>query len=220
VEQPNQKKALLFGATGLVGNHLLNLLLQDSRYNKVVVFLRRSLALKNDKLTEEIIDFKQLAGYAHLITGDDLFCCLGTTISKASSKAAFVEVDHDMPVQLAKIASENNVSGFYVVSSLGANANSNNFYMRTKGEMEHSVQEFQINKLRIFQPSLLMGNRKDFRLGESIGKAIFPLFNPVLLGPLKKYRAIHGKQVARAMIEVANNNDERIYYPSDMLHSF
>ncbi|MBI4931574.1 MAG: NAD(P)H-binding protein [Bacteroidetes bacterium] len=128
----NSKTALVFGATGLTGSYLLKCLLKDSRYEKVKIFIRRENDLpSNKKLEVHIVKISSLEKYTELLRGDDLFCCLGTTISKAGSKEAFRKVDFEYPLKVAEQASKNNISSFIVISSLGADINSSNFYLMT-----------------------------------------------------------------------------------------
>lgn len=198
------KSALLFGATGLIGGQLLSLLLEDSRYERVHVFTRRELDISHEKLYEHLIDFSRLEDYEKLIRGDELYCCLGTTMSKAGSKAAFREVDYHYPMKLAKMASKNKVKKYIIISSIGADTSSLFFYSRVKGEMERGVVLFPFEQVGILRPSLLLGSRDEKRKKENTGKALNKIFSPLLVGPIRKYRGIHGETVAKAMIEIAN----------------
>ncbi|PCJ83426.1 MAG: oxidoreductase [Flavobacteriales bacterium] len=221
------KSAIIFGATGLTGGHLLQLLLDDARYEKVKVFGRAKVQWPFEparapeigatikKLEEHLIDFGKLDGCADLISGDDLFCCLGTTIKKAGSQDAFRKVDLELPVKIAEMASKNGVQQFLVVSSVGADKRSSNFYLRTKGEMEEKVGEFNFEKTAALRPSIIMGNRNEARLGESISKMFMPVADHFLLGSLKKYRSIHADTIAKAMVEIANGNYEQAVFESD-----
>lgn len=150
---------------------------------------------------EEIItDFGNLDSVSGKISGDDLFICLGTTIRKAGSVANMEKIDRDLPVLIAETALRNGTTGAAVVSSIGANPGSSNYYLRIKGEMEEKIISLDFPRTVIARPSMLLGERKEIRAGEIIGKAVMKTFNPVLTGKLRKYRAIHGKDVARAMI--------------------
>ena len=204
----NSKIALVFGATGLTGSCLLNFLLKDSRYGKVKVFLRKKTDFPSDeKLEVHVVELSAPENYSHLLQGDDLFCCLGTTIAVAGSKEAFRKVDFDLPVKIAEQASKNNVAAFIVVSSLGADSKSANFYLsklgmnslwslpqgylETKGEMEEAIQKFPFRKFSALQPSMLLGERKEFRFGELIGKGLMQALSFVFIGSLKKHKAIY-----------------------------
>ena len=199
------KSAIIFGATGLTGNHLLKLLMNDDRYSEVKTFVRRPSGIKHAKLDEHIVDFNQPDKFRKLITADEVFCCLGTTIRTAGSEAAFRKVDFEFVRFCAVAAAENGVKNFFVVSSFGANPGSKNFYLRTKGEMEKAVSAVSFEKCTIFRPSMLLGARKEFRFGEIIGKFFMRAF--YFLIP-KKYKPVQAKTVAQAMVRVANSEEK------------
>ena len=211
------KIALLFGATGLVGSHLQQLLENDARYSEVKIFTRRKTGEQAGKIKECVIDFEHLEKYEQDISGDDLFCCLGTTIKKAKTKSAFRKVDLEYPREIAAIASKNKVHSFSIISSLGADAGSSNFYLKTKGEMEGAVRQNHFERLSIVRPSILLGARDEFRLGETIGKGFMKIIAPVLklVKPFRKYAPIHARTVAAAMIELANQKEGKMIYESD-----
>ena len=199
------RTALLLGATGLTGNHCLNLLLSDGEYKKVIVLTRRPLMRTHDKLEEHVIDFDNLEASADLIMADDIFCCLGTTIKKSGSKEAFRKVDLEYPQAVAKIASANGSKQFLVISAPESNTNSLLFYGRTKAEMEQSVCKHSYNGIYIFRPSLLMGERNENRLAEGLGIKLFTALSWLLSGRLKKLRPIDAKAVATAMVIAAKS---------------
>lgn len=210
------KTAIVFGATGLTGSYVLNFLLMDSRYEKVKVFVRRKTDFpSNPKLEVNVVELSFTGKYSHLLVGDDLFCCLGTTIAKAGSKEAFCAVDFVLPMKIAEEARKNNVSSFIVISSLGADSKSSNFYYRTKGEVEEAIQKFSFKKIAILRPSMLLGGRKEFRFWELIGKGLMQTLSFIFIGSLKKYKAIHAQNVAKAMIIIANNNFPKNIFESD-----
>jgi uncharacterized protein YbjT (DUF2867 family) len=199
----SDRTAILLGATGLVGGHCLNLLLEDDAYSRVVALGRRETAREDVKLEEHTIDFQRLEDYSQLLRGDDLFCCLGTTIKKAGSQAAFQQIDFTYVSESARIASENGTEQFMLVSSLGAEKRSRIFYNRTKGEVEEAVAKFPFHGVQIFRPSLLLGERAEFRPGERVAEKAMKLFSFLMVGPLGKYRPVHARMVAKAMIKVA-----------------
>lgn len=201
----SERTAILLGATGLVGGHCLNLLLEDGAYKKVVSLGRRRTGREHAKLEESEIDFARLDEYSALFRGDDVFCCLGTTIKKAGSQSAFRRVDFGYVKEAARVASENGTRQFLLISALGANKRSRVFYNRTKGEAEEAVAEFPFQGVQIFRPSLLLGERAEVREGERVAEAALKLFSFALAGRLRKYRAIHARDVARAMIKVAQD---------------
>jgi uncharacterized protein YbjT (DUF2867 family) len=197
------KTALLLGATGLVGSQLLDQLLQDERYAKVIALTRRPLEQAHPKLRQEIIDFDQPD--PGKIKGDDLFCALGTTLRKAGSKEAQYRIDCTYPYEIGKIARDNGVQQFLLVSSLGADAKSSNFYLKTKGELEEKLAALGFKTFVSARPSLLLGERTEFRLGEKIGIVLAGVFG--FLIP-KKFRGIQAGQVASALIALANQGLE------------
>jgi uncharacterized protein YbjT (DUF2867 family) len=198
-----QKTALIVGASGLVGSFCLRLLLQSNRYDKVIAVGRKALPMQHPKLRQLVVDFEKLDIYKHSLIADDIYCTLGTTIKQAGSQDNFYKVDYTYVVKLAAITSANFASQFLVVSSLGANANSNIFYSRVKGQMENTVKPMPFLGVHIFQPSLLLGNRQEKRIGEKIGTFIMTRFDFLFLGPLKKYKAIYAEEVAKAMLYAA-----------------
>jgi len=200
------KTALIIGATGLTGKALLYQLLQDEQFGKVILFLRKELDIKHAKLTQHCVDFNQLDNYKDLIKGDVVFCCLGTTIKTAGSQEAFKKVDFTYPTEFAKIAKQNRISTFLLQSSLGADAASTNFYLKVKGETEDAIKNLSFNSFATFRPSMLLGDRTEFRFGESIGKILMQLFSFLFIAKLKRYKAIHVNQVASAMIKQSKLN--------------
>lgn len=199
------KTAIILGASGLVGNSLLQILLESPMYGKVVTFVRKTLGISHNKLEEHIIDFGQPDTYADLVRGDELFCCLGTTIKKAGSQKAFRKVDRKYPIRFAKMAQRNNVKQYLLVSSIGADSESSVFYLRTKGECEDGVRSAGIISVSIFRPSFLTGDRKEFRLGEKVSLLFFKAFSFALTGRMAKYKPIAASRVAQAMYEVAQH---------------
>ncbi|MFZ5939640.1 MAG: NAD(P)H-binding protein [Bacteroidota bacterium] len=212
-----QGTAILFGATGAVGSQLLRQLLQEKRYDRIVVFARRSPGITHPALEINIDPLDDPERIADRIQGDHLFCCLGTTSKKAGSKEAFRKVDLDLPVALAAIASRNGVGTFVVISSIGAGESAKGFYLRTKSRMEEGVKQYSFKNLAIVRPSLLLGERNEFRFGEFIGAGLNIVFSPLLRGRLKKFRGIRTETVARAMITIANTGNGYRVYESDEL---
>ncbi len=215
-----KKTAVLFGATGLTGNLVLGILAKDERYEKIRVFTRSELTVNSDKIEVIVTDLENLDSLADSIKGHDLFCCLGTTIKKAGSKENFRKVDMEFPVKIAEIASKNEVPNFILVSSIGADPKSSNFYLKTKGEAEEAIQKSGFKKLVILRPSMLLGKRKEFRLLEEAGKLVmFPL-KFILKGRLRKYRAIDAERVAKAMVKFANITTSKKIFESHEIELF
>ena len=211
------KTAIVFGATGLVGSHIVKQLINNEDYGKVKVFGRRAIGYTDPKVEEYIIDFDKLADAAEDIKGHVVYCCLGTTIKKAKNETAYRKVDYDMPVDIAHIAEKNAIDSYIVVSSIGASIDSKNFYLHMKAEMETTLKRYNFKRLKIVRPSFLLGNREEFRLMEWVGKSISLLISPLMVGKLKKYRPIHAKKVAAAMIRLADDDSGQIIYESNEL---
>jgi uncharacterized protein YbjT (DUF2867 family) len=201
------KTAIIIGASGLTGKALLYQLLQDDSFNRVIIFVRKELTIAHVKLTQHVVDFNTLNICKDLIKGDVVFCCMGTTIKTAGSQEAFKKVDFTYPVEFAKLAKENNIPVFCLQSSLGADAKSNNFYLKTKGETEDEIRNLNFQSFATFRPSMLLGDRSEFRLGEKIGKVVMQALSFAFIGKLKRYKAIHVKQVASAMIKHAKSGN-------------
>jgi len=219
------KQAVIFGATGAVGSHLLKLCLGGDRYQKVIVVARRASSFTHAKLgwiEIELDELDALAAIAGLVDGD-AYCCLGTTIKAAGSQERFHQVDFDLVLNTARFAKKCGVENFSMVSALGADAKSKNFYLRTKGEAEAAVIAQNLPFLRIFRPSLLKGKRDDFRLKEEIGNFASLLLTPIFHLGLRKYQPIEIEKVARALYETAatgSDADPVCIYESDRLQSY
>ncbi len=209
------KTAVIIGATGLVGSELLHLLLADDQYSVVKVFHRRSTGVNNSKLEEHIINFDELEQWKKHITGDELYSALGTTIKVAGSKEAQFKIDYQYQLDVAKSAFENGIKRYGLVSSLGATQSTKNFYLNMKGQLDDDVQKISFEKLVIARPSLLVGDRKEKRLGEIVTE---PLLNlATKLPALKKYKPIHAKQVAQSLINAMNSDSNQAIYEGDEL---
>jgi len=187
------KSALLAGASGLVGNELLTVLLSAGEYSKVIVLVRKPLGILNPKLEEKVINFEELAQHKNSFKVNDVFCCLGTTIKKAKSQEAFKKVDVDYPLEMARLAQEMQSERFLIISAMGANPDSSIFYSRMKGLVEQKLKESDIKSVHIFRPSLLLGNRKEFRFGEVVSSFFMKGLSFLFFGSLKKYAPIHFK---------------------------
>ena len=197
------RKALIVGATGLVGGFCLQALLDDDNYSEVIALVRKPLLKTHRKLKTVVTTFDNLEPELSNIHADDVYCCLGTTIKKAGSQEAFKKVDHTLVVTVAELMKKQGAEQFLVISAMGADKDSKVFYNRVKGEMEAALQELGYPCLRIIRPSLLLGPREEFRLGEKIAVMLTPLLKPFLLGSLKKYRPVEAEKVAQFMVKVA-----------------
>lgn len=204
-------KAIIAGASGLIGSKLLDLLLQSPDYDEVLALVRKELPVKHPKLVQLIVDFDKLDEYSQLFNGHAMFCCLGSTRKKTPDLVVYRKIDHDYPVKLGELAKQNGVDQYHLVSALGANSKSSNFYTKMKGETEDSIQQIGLRTVHIYEPSLLTGNRKEYRLAERIGTLIMKIINPLLIGSWRKYRSIPAATVARAMLNQSLKKDEGVF---------
>ena len=209
------KTALLFGASGLVGSHLLNQLIKDTNYSKIKLFVRSVTEIIDPKVEIIKIDFNNLQNHKEDFKGDDCFFCIGTTKKNSSDKDEYRRVELDIPKEIAKIAKSNLVNSFIFVSALYANPKSSGEYIRFKGQVEEGLKELNFPKLGIMRPSFLIGNRKEKRASETIGIFVFKLLSPLLLGPLKKMKPIHSETVAKAMIKISKSENDQIVFESN-----
>lgn len=194
------KKAVVVGATGLVGRALTEQLANAGHVNEVITLTRSPVEHSSSKIQNQVVDFDRLSDFGSLFKADILFSCLGTTRKQAGSAAAQRQVDVDYQYKAAQLASKQGVGHYLLVSSSGANADSRTSYLQMKGQLEQCVLALPFRRISIFQPSLLLGHRTDFRLGEKLGAWVLPAL--CLLPGLHRYRPISGDQVAAKMIQV------------------
>jgi uncharacterized protein YbjT (DUF2867 family) len=194
------KVALLAGASGLTGGHVLEALLSAPDFSRVIAVTRRPLAREHARLANRIVQFDRMETQLQGVTCDVALCCLGTTLARASSRENFREVDVDYVVAFARSALAARAQRFVVMSSAGADPRSRNFYLRTKGEMEEELEALGFPALDILQPGLLFGWRHEMRLLELAAMAFMPLVNPFLLGKRAAFRGISARKVAAAMV--------------------
>ena len=209
------KTALLFGASGLVGSHLLNQLISNNNYSNIKLFVRSTIEINDPKIEIIQTDFNNLENHKEDIKGDDCFFCIGTTKKNSPDKKEYKRVELDVPKQIAQIAKSNSVNSFVFVSSGYADPKSSGDYLKFKGEVEEELKRLNFLKLGIMRPSFLLGDRKEKRVGEKIGIFVFKLLTPLLLGPLKKMKPIHSEIVARLMIRVANEDLQKNTFESN-----
>jgi uncharacterized protein YbjT (DUF2867 family) len=210
-----RKTAVIAGASGLVGGHCLQALLAAD-FDAVIALARKPLAISHPKLSTLALD-------APLpdLTGGALFLALGTTIRKAGSQQAFRNVDLEMPLAIANRARRANVQQVAVVSSIGADSGSGNFYLKVKGELEDALRQLEFASTHIFQPSFLMGDRQEARSGEKIGIALAKGFQFLLIGGLSKYKPIQASAVGRAMVRVVERGEPGVHtYQWHEIHAF
>lgn len=209
------KKAIIAGASGLIGSNLLQVLLDSEAYAEVLILVRKPLAVHHQKLKQIVLNFDDLDKHATGISGHALFCCLGTTRSQTPDKTEYRKIDHDYPVKLAQLAHKNNVKQCHLISCIGADSKSSNGYLKLKGETEDDVKAVGLPALHIYQPSMLIGRKTKLRWDESLINGLMAAVNPLLVGGLKKYRSIPAIDIARAMLIQSIDNETGI-----MIHQY
>ena len=209
------KTALLFGASGLVGSHVLNQLISNNSYSKIKLFVRTTINISDPKIEIIQTDFKNLENHREDIKGDDCFFCIGTTKKNSPDKNEYKRVELEVPKKVAQIAKSNSVNSFVFISSGYADPKSSGDYLKFKGEVEEELKRLNFQKLGIMRPSFLLGDRKEKRIGEKIGIFVFKLLSPLFLGPLKKMKPIHSATVAKAMITITQNKVSKTIFESD-----
>lgn len=213
------KKAIIVGASGLIGSKLLAILSTQPDYAEILVIGRKKIRTSNTKVTQLVIDFEYLDHYTNSITGDVLFCCMGTTKSLTPNLTEYRKIDHDYPVKLGEIALKNRINEYHFVSAIGANSESSNFYTRMKGDTEDDLKKIGLKSLHIYEPSILIGHRKKSRPLERIAALVMRIINPLLVGRLKKYMAIAASDVAIAMYKQSLKNKRGVFiYTSDIIN--
>ena len=209
-----KKTAIILGATGLTGSHLLKMLLKDSDYDRIKVFTRHKLKFSYPKIEEHVIDLLKLSDHATEFTANVVFCCIGTTKAKTPDKELYRAIDYGIPVEAAKLCKQNSIKQFIVISALGANPKSKVLYNQLKGEMERDVLAQQIEHTHFLQPSLIVGNRKEKRMGEDISKRIMKLFDFLIPA---RYKMIEAKTIAQAMVQLARKPSKEHVIPSEKI---
>ena len=214
-----QKHALIAGATGLVGNELLQQLIRGRQYHTISILSRHEVETTSKRVETVIVNYDTLSD-KQLPEVDDVFCCLGTTMSKAGSKAAFRKVDYDYPLRVAEITRRTGAQQYLLVSAMGADETSYIFYNRVKGEVEAAIAKLNFDAFHVFRPSMLLGERTETRIGEQVGQVVMQGVAPLMVGGLKKYRAISAETVAEAMVHVARKELSGTYvFESDKIQA-
>lgn len=208
------KTAIILGATGLVGGKLLDLLLKDDRYTTLKLFSRSSCKITDPKIEEHLGDLFDMEQFAKEFTADVVFCCVGTTKAKTPNKETYRKIDYGIPVAATKLAKQNNISTFEVISAMGANPDSSTFYNKVKGEMERDVLAEGVANTYILQPSLIGGDRNEKRFGERMAQFFMGVFG--FLIP-KQYKVIEPETIAQAMLKVAEKGYKNNQIPSDKI---
>ncbi len=212
-----KKTAILLGATGLTGSHLLSLLLHSDKYEKVKVFTRRATGVSHPKLEEIVCNLLKLEEQSNKFTADEVFVCIGTTKAKTPDKKLYYAIDYGIPLTSAKLAQANNINTISIISAIGANENSSFFYSRTKGEMERDILKYNIPNILIYRPSLIYGDRKDNRFLETLSITFLKCFGFFTRGKLNRYSSISGKDLAKALFLGTENKGHQIIFRDSFL---
>ena len=212
------KTALVFGSSGLVGNHVLKELVHNSNYSKIKIFVRSLTEVNHTKVEIIKTDFNNLDKHVEDIKGDECFFCIGTTKKNSPNKFEYRKIELDIPKKIAQIAKSNLVKSFFFVSSGYANPKSSGDYLKFKGLVEEEIKNLNFDKIGIMRPSFLLGKRKVERVGEKFGIIIFKVLTPILIGPLRKMRPIGSEKIAKAMIKLANENiDQNVFESNEIV---
>ncbi|WP_428230431.1 oxidoreductase [Flavobacterium sp.] len=204
------KKAIVYGASGLVGSYILETLLNNVNYEQVIIVVRKDQNIQHPKLKTIIGDFNSLPEVVKDIEADEVFVALGTTQKKTPDKKLYYQIDHDYPVLAAKLAKENGAKAVFLVSAIGANAKSSIFYTKMKGETEQDIINLNLDHTYIFRPSMILGDRKESRPLEKVFIGIFKLINPLFMGGMNKYKGIEAADIAKAMVNSAGQLNEKV----------
>ncbi|NTS43386.1 NAD(P)H-binding protein [Flavisolibacter sp. BT320] len=207
------KTVTVIGATGLIGGYLVDLLQQDNSVETIRLLVRRPVEFKHSKAEIKLVDFRDPESFKLAIDGSDaVFCAVGTTQKKVKGdKEAYRKVDYDIPLQAARFCAETGCQQFLLVSSVGADSKSNNFYLKLKGEVEDDIKLLPLKTIAIFRPSMLLGNRTESRPAEKIGQVAMPVLSGLLVGSWRKYKPIHARDVAAAMVRASHQNEDGIF---------
>lgn len=191
------RHAIVLGSSGLVGARAVDRLLADERGGDVTCLVRRASDRAHPRLHERVVDFDALESVPN---ATDVLCAIGTTMKKAGSREAFRRVDYEIPLRVAELARDAGATRFVLVSSVGASASAGSFYLKTKGELEEALARLAFDELVVLRPSFLAGDRADSRPAEAVGIAFAKAVGGLMVGGLRKYRAISADVVARAMV--------------------
>ncbi|MGV0927635.1 NAD-dependent epimerase/dehydratase family protein [Empedobacter sp. ULE_I145] len=216
------KTALVLGSSGLIGSLLLEKLFNHPDYSTIITIVRKPQQINHPKLIEIVTDFNSDSNLDDIETINSIFSCLGTTRKKTPDLDAYHKIEVDIPNQFAKLGIQKGLTKFHYISAIGANANSSNFYLKMKGEAEETLQKNNIKQLFLYRPSLLIGNRAEYRLAENISAKIFPLINFFLRGNLSKYKSIEAEKVAQSLLEndlQLNSEKVSVLYYNEIINS-
>ena len=207
------QSAILIGATGLIGGHILQILLSDDRFSRLRILVRKPFDVSHPKLQVHVVDFSNENDFRERLgSADTIFCAIGTTQQKVKGdKGAYERIDYAIPYTAAMFGKDAGVRKFLLVSSVGADPGSGNFYLQLKGKTEKAIKTCGIKSIHFFRPSILLGERRESRPGESIGKVLMQTFSFALAGNLKKYKPVHAKTVAKAMVNASFNEEKGVF---------
>lgn len=207
------QRAVVIGASGLVGSHLVNELLKDDSLSTIRTLVRKPIAIQHSKLQQEIVDFEDMNNFTEKFgSGEVIFCCVGTTSKKVNGDInAYKKIDLDIPLNAAQIGIAQGFKKFLIVSSAGANANAKNFYLKLKGDVENKLREFPFHRISIFRPGQLLGKRNEYRRGEKYLQAATSFLSLFLFGKLKKYHSIEALDVAKVMVAESKKEEAGIF---------
>jgi uncharacterized protein YbjT (DUF2867 family) len=213
------RTALISGATGLVGGHCLQRLLEQDEYERVVALTRRDLGVRHDKLEPLDVDFDRLKAHRQELVADDVFCCLGSTIRKAGSRRRFREIDYGYNLAVAQGAQLGGANQFLLVSSVGASPKSRTFYLQVKGELEAAISVLPYRSHHVFRPSFLLGKRAESRPLDSVAGAFTRVGSLAMVGGLRRFRAVRAEAVAHAMVAAAleGKPGSHVYWQPEIL---
>ena len=217
----NAQVAVVLGASGLIGNHLVNHLCRDDAFAKIIIITRRSFNHRSTKVINKVVDFNSKLEISNSFeTADVVFCAIGTTQKKAGGdKAVYRKVDFDIPVNVAKVALVKGVQQYVLVSAIGASSKSGNFYLKLKGEVEEAISAIGFKSVYLLRPSILLGKRNESRLGETVGKVLMGAVSKLLIGSMSKYRPVSADDVAGAMVKAGKERKpgNHIFYYNEMV---
>ncbi len=211
------KTAAIFGSSGLIGKSILLKLLKSENYSRVKAFVRSKIEVDHPKLDIIITDFSKLDKIEYLLNADECYFCIGTTRHKTPRKTDYIKIEYELPIKIAEICKRNAINKFIYISSLGASPNAAGLYLKNKGKTERDLKNLKFKKLIIVRPSILVGERKENRIGEKLGLLIMNSLSILLMGKLKKYKPIKAMVVANSIFKIANKNVEKEIFESDEL---
>ena len=211
-------KAIIVGASGLIGSELLKQLTEYREFDEIVLIIRRPLTVSNSRVREIVVDFDHLKDISKEISGDVIYSCLGSTRKKTPVASEYRKIEYDYTLNIARMGLNNGVKQFHYISSLGADVSSSTSYLRLKGEVEKALIALPYPALHIYQPSYLKGNRAEKRLDNKLMRPLMSVLDPLLVGKLSKYKSITSESVAKAMIKQTLANNKGVFiHPSNII---